>query len=78
MDLAGPEFQSVLDVSSLLKLNTDGDHMKDSTEGKAERWKHGSTVQTLFLITSSSDTVLQVCFSDGSVEALISPFNWFY
>ncbi|XP_030017146.1 transcription factor E2F5 [Sphaeramia orbicularis] len=29
MDLAGPEFQSVLDVSSLLKLNSVGDHMKD-------------------------------------------------
>ncbi len=36
MDLAGTEFQSVLDVSSLLKLNAAGDHMKDDREGKAQ------------------------------------------
>lgn len=34
MDLPGPELQSVLDVSSLLKLNAAGDHMKDAREGK--------------------------------------------
>ncbi|KAM4551963.1 transcription factor E2F5 [Odontesthes bonariensis] len=33
MDLAGPEFQSVLDVSSLLKLGAAGEHMKDDREG---------------------------------------------
>ncbi|TKS79610.1 Transcription factor E2F5 [Collichthys lucidus] len=32
MDLVGSEFQSVLDVSSLLKLSTAGDHMKDDRE----------------------------------------------
>ncbi|KAL7387097.1 hypothetical protein ABVT39_018240 [Epinephelus coioides] len=32
MDLGGPEFQSVLDVSGLLKLNAAGDHMKDNRE----------------------------------------------
>ncbi|XP_071348846.1 transcription factor E2F5 [Trachinotus anak] len=36
MDLTGPEFQSVLDVSSLLKLNTAGDHMKDDREGAVD------------------------------------------
>lgn len=34
MDLVGPVFQSVLDMSSLLKLNATGDHMKDDREGK--------------------------------------------
>ncbi|KAG7228990.1 hypothetical protein INR49_013223 [Caranx melampygus] len=33
MDLAGSELQSALDVSSLLKLNAAGDHMKDTREG---------------------------------------------
>ncbi|KAI3374790.1 hypothetical protein L3Q82_021345 [Scortum barcoo] len=32
MDLAGTEFQSVLDMSSLLKLSAAGDHMKDDRE----------------------------------------------
>ncbi|GLD50898.1 transcription factor E2F5-like protein, partial [Lates japonicus] len=36
MDLAGPEFQSVLDVSSLLKLSAAGDHMKDDREGAVD------------------------------------------
>ncbi|XP_078120293.1 transcription factor E2F5 [Sander vitreus] len=36
MDLAGPEFQSVLDVSSLLKLNAAGYHMKDDREGAVD------------------------------------------
>ncbi|XP_056248402.1 transcription factor E2F5 isoform X2 [Seriola aureovittata] len=36
MDLADPEFQSVLDVSSLLKLNAAGDHMKDDREGAVD------------------------------------------
>ncbi|XP_035526279.1 transcription factor E2F5-like [Morone saxatilis] len=36
MDLAGPEFQSVLDVSSLLKLNAAGDVMKDDREGAVD------------------------------------------
>lgn len=36
MDLTGHDFQSVLDMSSLLKLNTAGDHMKDDREGKAQ------------------------------------------
>ncbi|XP_045908506.1 transcription factor E2F5 [Micropterus dolomieu] len=36
MDLAGPEFQSVLDVSSLLKLSVAGDHMKDDREGAVD------------------------------------------
>ncbi|XP_054481091.1 transcription factor E2F5 [Anoplopoma fimbria] len=36
MDLAGPEFQSVLDMSSLLKLNAAGDHMKDDREGAVD------------------------------------------
>nr|XP_046264013.1 transcription factor E2F5 [Scatophagus argus] len=33
MDLADPEFQSVLDMSSLLILNAARDHMKDDREG---------------------------------------------
>lgn len=33
--MGGPEFQSLLDVSSLLKLNT-ADHMKDEREGVAD------------------------------------------
>ncbi|KAM7400344.1 hypothetical protein PAMA_004843 [Pampus argenteus] len=32
MDLTGHEFQSVLDMSSLLKLNAAGDHVKDDRE----------------------------------------------
>ncbi|XP_008284991.1 transcription factor E2F5 [Stegastes partitus] len=32
-DLAGPEFQSMLDVSSLLTLSAAGDHVKDDGEG---------------------------------------------
>ncbi|XP_034410481.1 transcription factor E2F5 isoform X2 [Cyclopterus lumpus] len=36
MDLAGQEFQSGLDVSSLLKLNVAGDHMKDDREGAVD------------------------------------------
>ena len=36
MDLAGPEFQSELDVSSLLKLSAAGDHMKDDREGEEQ------------------------------------------
>ncbi|KAM9844573.1 transcription factor E2F5 [Aulostomus maculatus] len=32
MELAGPEFQSVLDMSSLLKLSSAGDHTKDREE----------------------------------------------
>ncbi|XP_074507858.1 transcription factor E2F5 isoform X1 [Sebastes fasciatus] len=36
MDLAGQEFQSVLDVSSLLKLNAAGDHMKDDREAAVD------------------------------------------
>ncbi|XP_037314257.2 transcription factor E2F5 isoform X2 [Pungitius pungitius] len=32
MDLTGPEFQSVLDMSSLLKLSAAGDHVKDNRE----------------------------------------------
>ncbi|KAG8014281.1 Transcription factor E2F5 [Nibea albiflora] len=36
MDLVGSEFQSVLDVSSLLKLNAAGDHMKDDREGAVD------------------------------------------
>ncbi|XP_058504539.1 transcription factor E2F5 [Solea solea] len=36
MDLVDPEFQSVLDVSSLLKLHTAGDHMKDDREGTVD------------------------------------------
>ncbi|CAG5896520.1 unnamed protein product [Menidia menidia] len=33
MDLVGSEFQSVLDVNSLLKLSAAGEHMKDDREG---------------------------------------------
>ncbi|XP_030259796.1 transcription factor E2F5 [Sparus aurata] len=36
MDLEGPEFQSVLDMSSLLKLSSAGDHMKDDREGTVD------------------------------------------
>ncbi|XP_039998667.1 transcription factor E2F5 [Xiphias gladius] len=36
MDLVGPVFQSVLDMSSLLKLNATGDHMKDDREGAVD------------------------------------------
>lgn len=39
MDLAGPDFQSVLDVSSLLKLNTAGDHLKDDREGNSQGYE---------------------------------------
>lgn len=34
MELTGPEFQSLLDVSSLLKLSAAEDHMKDDREGE--------------------------------------------
>lgn len=36
MDLVDQEFQSVLDVSSLLKLSATEDHMKDNREGEAQ------------------------------------------
>lgn len=36
MVLVDPEFQSVLDVCTLLKLNTTEAHMKDDQEGKAD------------------------------------------
>ncbi|KAF3698785.1 Transcription factor E2F4 [Channa argus] len=36
MDLLGPDFQSVLDVSSFLKLNTVEDRMKDDREGTVD------------------------------------------
>ncbi|KAF0046768.1 hypothetical protein F2P81_000401 [Scophthalmus maximus] len=36
MDLTDPEFQSVLDVSSLLKLNAAEDHMRDDREGAVD------------------------------------------
>ncbi|XP_022072927.1 transcription factor E2F5 [Acanthochromis polyacanthus] len=36
MDLAGPEFQSMLDVSSLLKLSAAGDHMRNVREGAVD------------------------------------------
>ncbi|XP_059201362.1 transcription factor E2F5 [Centropristis striata] len=36
IDLAGPEFQSVLDMSSLLKLSAAGDHMKDDRDGAVD------------------------------------------
>lgn len=36
IDLAAPEFQSVLDVSTLLKLSAAGDHMKDDGGGECE------------------------------------------
>uniref|UniRef100_A0A3P8PK17 E2F/DP family winged-helix DNA-binding domain-containing protein n=1 Tax=Astatotilapia calliptera TaxID=8154 RepID=A0A3P8PK17_ASTCA len=36
MDLVDQEFQSVLDVSSLLKLSATGDHMKDNREGAVD------------------------------------------
>lgn len=39
MDLAGPDFQSVLDMSSLLNLNSAGDHMKDDREGNSQGYK---------------------------------------
>lgn len=34
MDLAGPEFQSELDMSSFLRLNSAGDHLKEDEEGE--------------------------------------------
>ncbi|KAM6948380.1 transcription factor E2F5 [Aplochiton taeniatus] len=34
--MGGPGFQSMLDVSSLLKLNTSADHIKDEREGVAD------------------------------------------
>nr|XP_020447052.1 transcription factor E2F5-like isoform X3 [Monopterus albus] len=36
VDLVDPEFQSVLDVGSLLKLNSAGDHIKDDREGAVD------------------------------------------
>lgn len=39
MDMAGPDFQSVLDMSSLLKLNTAGDHLKDDREGNSQGYE---------------------------------------
>lgn len=36
IDLVDQEFQSVLDVSSLLKLSATEDHMKDNQEGEAQ------------------------------------------
>ncbi|MEQ2223955.1 hypothetical protein ILYODFUR_002470 [Ilyodon furcidens] len=41
IDLEDPEFQSVLDVSSLLRLSTGGDSMRDDREGEAQKmWRH--------------------------------------
>lgn len=40
MDLVDQEFQSVLDVSSLLKLSATGDHMKDNREGEAQGYEY--------------------------------------
>lgn len=34
VDLAGPEFQSELDMSSFLRLNSAGDHLKEDEEGE--------------------------------------------
>lgn len=39
MYLAGPDFQSVLDVNSLLKLNAVGDHIKDDRDGKSQGYE---------------------------------------
>ncbi|MED6247696.1 hypothetical protein ATANTOWER_013664 [Ataeniobius toweri] len=36
IDLEDPEFQSVLDVSSLLRLSTGGDSMRDDREGAVD------------------------------------------
>lgn len=38
IDLEDPEFQSVLDVSSLLRLSTGADSMRDDREGEALCW----------------------------------------
>lgn len=37
IDLQDQEFQSVLDVSSLLRLSTGGDGMRDDREGEARK-----------------------------------------
>lgn len=34
VDLAGSEFQSELDMSSFLRLNSAGDHLKEDEEGE--------------------------------------------
>ncbi|XP_056913048.1 transcription factor E2F5 [Takifugu flavidus] len=36
VDLAGPEFQSELDMSSFLRLNSAGDHLKEDEEGPVD------------------------------------------
>lgn len=39
MYLAGPDFQSVLDMNSLLKLNAVGDHIKDDRDGNSQGYE---------------------------------------
>lgn len=39
MYLAGPDFQSVLDMNSLLKLNTVGDHIKEDRDGNSQGYE---------------------------------------
>lgn len=51
LDLAGPEFQSELDVSSLLKLSTAEEHMKDDKEG--EMCQCESSEHILLIVYSS-------------------------
>lgn len=45
MDLVGSEFQSVLDVNSLLKLSAAGDQMRDDREGKEQGCEQSCTEQ---------------------------------
>jgi len=63
MDLAGPEFQSVLDVNSLLKLGAAGEHMKDDREGEMLWYESSETEQISFC------NCIQQWSSRGSVFA---------
>lgn len=48
------EFQSVLDVSSLLKLSATGDHMKDNREGEAQGFEYNQkSLFSFFLMFTS-------------------------
>lgn len=39
LDLAGPDFQSVLDIRSLLKTNTADEQLKDNKAGNCSTWE---------------------------------------
>ena len=66
MDLAGSEFQSVLDVNSLLVLSAAGDNMKDDRESK-RMWTRNSLYSVIGSISEAQ--------AFGSKLALIQHFD---